>query len=158
MVCGDARICRSLPSCPAGALVARSKTFRDHVMLNKFILGASDEVLLPWCKRYQMMVAQVITIGPNSPAQPLHRDRDVWPQGLLGEAVEPQMATIWALTDFTRENGATRIVPSESETSNPVATPALTATRFQKPTLVRSITSMCPRMMKCATPRCPKVC
>jgi len=61
-----------------------------------------------------MMVAQVITIGPNSPAQPLHRDRGVWPNGLLGEDVEPQMATIWALSDFTRENGATRIVPSET--------------------------------------------
>lgn len=80
-------------------------------MLNKFILGGADEVLLPHCKRYQFMVAQVITIGPGSPAQPFHRDRSAWGSDLLGEQVEPQFASIWALSDFTKENGATRIVP-----------------------------------------------
>ncbi|KAI9034617.1 hypothetical protein DFJ74DRAFT_763202 [Hyaloraphidium curvatum] len=94
-----------------GALVARSKTFRENVMLNPFLIGASEKVLLPWCERFQFMVAQVIKIGPGSPGQPLHRDRAAWGRNYLGEDVEPQMATIWALSDFTRENGATRIVP-----------------------------------------------
>ena len=40
----------------------------------------------------------------------LHRDRGVW-GSTLTRAVETQFSTIWALTDFTHENGATRIVP-----------------------------------------------
>lgn len=30
---------------------------------------------------------------------------------MLGEIVEPQMASVWALSDFTKEIGATRVVP-----------------------------------------------
>lgn len=61
-----------------GALAARSPTFNKHVLLNPFFLAAADETLLPWTKRYQVMATQVIRIGPGSPAQPWHRDREAW--------------------------------------------------------------------------------
>jgi ectoine hydroxylase-related dioxygenase (phytanoyl-CoA dioxygenase family) len=40
----------------------------------------------------------------------LHRDRLAWGK-YLPPSIEPQFNTIWALTDFTQENGATCCVP-----------------------------------------------
>ena len=45
---------------------------------------------------------------PGEVAQVMHRDRLSW-QYLKG--IEPQLNTIWAISDFTIENGATRVVP-----------------------------------------------
>jgi len=39
----------------------------------------------------------------------IHRDRWAW--GTYLQGVEPQCNTIWALTDFTAANGATRVAP-----------------------------------------------
>jgi ectoine hydroxylase-related dioxygenase (phytanoyl-CoA dioxygenase family) len=50
-----------------------------------------------------------IVIGPGETAQPIHADDQVMP------LPKPHLATVcnsmWALTDFTEANGATRIVP-----------------------------------------------
>src|SRR5580698_9116431 len=92
-----------------GALVARSPACRDLVM-HPTILGACDTFLLPACDRYQLHLTQVIRIRPGQPRQPLHRDRLAW-GGYLQASIEPQFNTIWALTDFTEENGATQVVP-----------------------------------------------
>lgn len=91
-----------------GALVARSQKCRDMVMSDK-IREAADAFLLPNCQRYQLHLTQVIRLKPGQPAQPIHRDRWAWGKYLQG--VEPQLNTIWAMTDFTKENGATQVVP-----------------------------------------------
>lgn len=91
-----------------GALVARSPKSRDLVS-HPTILALCDGFLLPYCKRYQLHLTQVIRICPGQPAQLLHRDRQAWGEHLKG--VEPQLNTIWAMTDFTRENGATQVAP-----------------------------------------------
>jgi ectoine hydroxylase-related dioxygenase (phytanoyl-CoA dioxygenase family) len=50
-----------------------------------------------------------IAIGPGEVAQPIHADDQVMP------LAKPHVATVcnsmWALTDFTEANGATRVVP-----------------------------------------------
>ena len=50
-----------------------------------------------------------IAIGPGETAQPIHADDQVMP------LAKPHVATtansMWALTDFTEANGATRIIP-----------------------------------------------
>jgi ectoine hydroxylase-related dioxygenase (phytanoyl-CoA dioxygenase family) len=40
----------------------------------------------------------------------LHRDRGVW-GGYIPRKIETQLSTVWAITDFTKENGATQLVP-----------------------------------------------
>ena len=40
----------------------------------------------------------------------MHRDRGIW-GGYLPRKIEPLIGTIWAMTEFTRENGATQVVP-----------------------------------------------
>ncbi len=95
-----------------GALIARSPACCELVMQDT-ILGVCDEFLLPNCKRYQLHLAQVIRIMPGQQKQLLHRDRLAWGEYLQG--VEPQLNTLWALTDFTKENGATQVVPGSAE-------------------------------------------
>jgi len=91
-----------------GALVARSPLTRPLVM-DPRILALCDAVLKPNCHRYQLHLAQVIRIMPGQAAQAIHRDRWAWGRQMPG--IEPQVNTIWALTDFTAANGATQVVP-----------------------------------------------
>lgn len=91
-----------------GALVARSPATRELIM-HPSILGSARAFLAPFCERIQLHLSQVIRICPGEEAQTIHRDRWAWGTHLAH--VEPQFNTIWALTEFTRENGATRVVP-----------------------------------------------
>jgi ectoine hydroxylase-related dioxygenase (phytanoyl-CoA dioxygenase family) len=92
-----------------GALVARSPRARDLVMHPK-IIELANEFLGPFTNKIQLHLTQTIKIGPGQGKQPLHRDRLAW-GGYIPRSIEPQFNTIWALTDFTPDNGATRVVP-----------------------------------------------
>jgi hypothetical protein len=91
-----------------GALVARCATVGPLVM-DPRILALCDAVLKPNCHRYQLHLAQLIRIMPGQAAQAIHRDRWAWGRQMPG--IEPQVNTIWALTDFTAANGATQVIP-----------------------------------------------
>lgn len=95
-----------------GALVARSPACRDLVM-NKTVVAAAETFLKPFCERIQLHLTQLIRIRPGQPKQPIHRDRWAW--GTYLKDVEPQFNTIWAITDFTKENGATQVCPGSLE-------------------------------------------
>ena len=92
-----------------GALVARSPTCRDLIM-HPSILSSAQQFLNPWTEKIILHLTQTICIHPGSKQQPLHRDRLAWGNH-IPQSIEPQFNTIWALTDFTAENGATRCVP-----------------------------------------------
>lgn len=91
-----------------GALVARSEKSREMIM-HPAILESARTFLAPFCERIQLHLSQVIRIRPGQTAQPVHRDRWAW--GTHLSHIEPQFNTIWALTDFRKENGATQVVP-----------------------------------------------
>lgn len=91
-----------------GALVARSPACRKLVM-NKMVTEAANLFLKPFCERIQLHLTQIIRIKPGQPKQSIHRDRWAW--GVHLKSVEPQFNTIWAITDFTKENGATQVCP-----------------------------------------------
>ncbi|QLC26189.1 phytanoyl-CoA dioxygenase family protein [Parasphingopyxis algicola] len=95
-----------------GALVARSAACRELVM-HPAITGACEQFLLPFCDRFQLHLTQLIRIRDGQTAQPLHRDRLAW-GGYLQRIIEPQLNTIWAVTDFTFENGATQVAPGSN--------------------------------------------
>ena len=92
-----------------GALVARSKASRELVM-HPTITDLAQGFLEPYTDKIQLHLTQIINIQPGQGAQPRHRDRLAW-GGYVPAQIEPQFNTIWALTDFTEENGATRVVP-----------------------------------------------
>lgn len=92
-----------------GALIARSAACRE-LALHPLVDGAAAQYLAPWCESHQLHFTQAVSIGRGEGEQMLHRDRGVWGT-TLNRSVETQFSTIWALTEFTRANGATQFVP-----------------------------------------------
>jgi len=78
----------------------------DTLIAHPRVLALLDRVLLP---NYLLSQCQVINILPGEQAQALHYDELFYrvprPRKALGAA------TIWAIDDFTADNGATVIVP-----------------------------------------------
>ena len=72
------------------------------------MLAVADAVLKPHCEVYQVGSTTAIEILPGEAAQVLHADDTCYPSHLL--PFEAQISALWALDDFTEENGATRIV------------------------------------------------
>ena len=73
------------------------------------VIAVANEILLPHCAIYRIGSMTAIDILPGESAQALHRDDSIYPIEIAG--LEFQIGVMWALNDFTVENGATRIVP-----------------------------------------------
>ena len=108
-----------------GALVARSKTAREAVM-HPAVLAAAKGFLGRHAENFQLNLTQIMRLLPGQPAQALHRDRYLWSRSLPRE-VEPMLNGMWALTDFSEQNGATRVIPGSQHWSwDRAGTPAET--------------------------------
>jgi ectoine hydroxylase-related dioxygenase (phytanoyl-CoA dioxygenase family) len=86
-------------------LLARGPLF-EAIPVEPEVLSIVDGVLSPEC-----LVSSLssIVICPGEPAQPIHADDQAMP---LGKPHVPTVCnTMWALTDFSEENGATRVIP-----------------------------------------------
>ena len=92
-----------------GALMARSSECRV-LALDPKINEVSKRFLEPHSDGYQLHFTSAIDIAPGESEQILHRDRGVW-GGYIPRKIETQLSTVWAITDFTKENGATQVVP-----------------------------------------------
>ena len=90
-------------------LAARSRAFVDHALLNPVFTAVTDELLLANGADYWLNTGQVMAVGPGEPAQYLHRDENNWPEAVAADR-EITVSCLFALSDFTRENGATVIV------------------------------------------------
>ena len=95
-----------------GGLIARSETFRDIVQ-HPLVLATARGVLAH-SATIQLHLTQVIGIGPGEPAQQIHRDQWAFDFFPFPKNYEVQCNTIWAMTDFTEANGATRIIPKSN--------------------------------------------
>jgi ectoine hydroxylase-related dioxygenase (phytanoyl-CoA dioxygenase family) len=96
-------------------LLARGPRF-EAIPVHPKVLPIVEGVLGPGC-----LVSSLssIAIHPDEVAQPIHADDQVLP------LAKPHVATVcnsmWALTDFSEENGATRIIPgSQKRDHSPV--------------------------------------
>jgi ectoine hydroxylase-related dioxygenase (phytanoyl-CoA dioxygenase family) len=69
--------------------------------------------------RFQLNLTELISVEPQAQATPqeLHRDKGAW-EFPFPVGYDVQCATIWALTDFTEENGATRIIPGSHKVAD----------------------------------------
>jgi hypothetical protein len=68
-----------------------------------------DEFLLRSCRAYQLNLTQAIQIGPGEPQQLIHADDLMFSFEHPGR--EAMINCMWAVDDFTEENGATLLVP-----------------------------------------------
>ncbi|HKY95763.1 MAG TPA: phytanoyl-CoA dioxygenase family protein [Kiloniellales bacterium] len=73
------------------------------------VLATADRFLLKNCLNYQFGSLTGIEILPGEGNQRLHRDQNCYWKRF--EGLEMQVSALWALDDFTLENGATRVVP-----------------------------------------------
>lgn len=92
-----------------GGLIARSQTARELVE-HPTVLGGVRE-LLRHARNFQLHLTQVIAIGPGETAQAIHRDQWAFDFFPFPRGYEVQCNTLWAMTDFSEENGATRVIP-----------------------------------------------
>ena len=106
----------------AGALAGRS--WSSHGMItHPTVLGATQDFLGERATVVQLNLTQLISIYPGEKAQFLHRDEGCWDFfDHFPIDFHTEVSTIWAMDDFTDENGATRVIPgSHADTRLPHA-------------------------------------
>jgi hypothetical protein len=92
-----------------GGLIARSPTARDLVT-HPTVTGAVGSAL-GHATTFQLHLTQIISIEPGQGPQPVHRDQWAFDFFSFPSGYEVTCNTIWAMTDFTEANGATRVIP-----------------------------------------------
>ena len=95
-----------------GGLIARSPTCRELAM-HPLVVDAV-RATLHRATSIQLHLTQLIAIGPGEPAQAIHRDQWAFDFFPFPRGYEVQCNTIWAMTDFTDANGATRVIPGSN--------------------------------------------
>jgi ectoine hydroxylase-related dioxygenase (phytanoyl-CoA dioxygenase family) len=100
-----------------GGLLTRAPSSVELVG-HPLVLDVVDRTLWPKKTTFQLHLTQSIAIGPGSPAQQLHRDHWCFDFFPFPRDVDVEVSTIWALTDFTEERGATRVVPDSHRTAD----------------------------------------
>lgn len=92
------------------ALVARSETV-GRLVLNDRTIELCDRFLTPNSEfGYQLHVTAALDVGPGARAQVLHREHDAF---TFFPHPRPNLivASMWAVTDFRKDNGGTILVP-----------------------------------------------
>lgn len=94
-------------------LITISPTFREQIITDELMLDLAERMLTRWSDSVWMSTAQLIEIGPGNARQPLHRDHGNYPvfRPLGAAGPEVMINFLIAFTDFTEENGATRVIP-----------------------------------------------
>ena len=112
------RLERDLGIEPAGNSFEGTQTWRiynllahgdlyQRIPIHEVVLRVVEGVLDPGCLISSL---SSIAIGPGETAQPIHADDQLIP---IPKPHPPTVCnTMWAITDFTEANGATRLVPA----------------------------------------------
>lgn len=91
-----------------GGLLSKAPSVQ-HMALEPRILAIAEALLRPNCDCIQLNLTQAARIHPGERAQAPHRDEEMWPADKQGR--EWLLNVMWAVSDFTEENGATRLWP-----------------------------------------------
>jgi len=90
------------------ALFAKSE-MTQKMAVHPLVVKTVGHILSPNCDYFQINLTQGIRINPKEAAQILHPDSALFP--ISHKPFEFQVNAMWAYSDFTRDNGATVIVP-----------------------------------------------
>ena len=93
-------------------LAARTPAICD-VLTAPDLVRLADAVLLENCRNYRVQVLSLFQVWKGGKLQPLHRDVGVYEPYVMREpgGKEILLSFIVAVSDFSADNGATRIVP-----------------------------------------------
>lgn len=89
-----------------GGLLSKSPSVRDLVM-DPYILAIAEALLKPNCDCIQLNLTQAVRVHGQERPQAPHRDEEMWPWPTGGR--HWLLNVMWAVSDFTEENGATRL-------------------------------------------------
>ena len=89
-------------------LIAKSPTSRT-LLLHPLVMEIVERLLGEHCYNVQLHSTMAIRIHAGETAQTLHRDDNVFPFRHPGPP--SAINVIWAIEDFTTDNGGTRVVP-----------------------------------------------
>ncbi len=78
--------------------------------INDTVLKVMDHFLLPHCSDYQLNLSQLISIGAGERQQIIHADDPMYPFD-HDNNMQVMLNVMWAIDDFTNDNGATLIAP-----------------------------------------------
>ena len=93
------------------ALLARSESVTDELVAHPVTQQVCDRFLLPTSEfGYQLHVTAALEVGPGAREQILHREEDSF---TFFDSPRPNLivASMWAMSDFCADNGATLLVP-----------------------------------------------
>ena len=93
------------------ALIARSPSVTDRLLMHPISTAICDTHLTPNAEfGYQVHVTAGLEVGPGARAQVLHREEDSF---TFFQLPRPNIivASMWAMSEFRADNGATLIVP-----------------------------------------------
>jgi ectoine hydroxylase-related dioxygenase (phytanoyl-CoA dioxygenase family) len=102
-----------------GSLIERCPASRDLVM-HPTVVGTIRH-FLGHATAQQLHLTQLISVGPGETKQKPHRDQMAFDFFEFPANYHVQCNTMWALTDFTADNGATHIHPGTSTKDNAAA-------------------------------------
>ena len=94
---------------------ASRKSEKARELLQHELVLGTVKGLLEGATSFHVLLTQVIAIGPGESLQPLHRDQWAFDFFPFPPGYEVQCNTLWAMTDFTEENGATRVIPGSNK-------------------------------------------
>ncbi len=91
------------------AILARAPSSQT-MALDPLVADLCQHHLGDNCERYQLHVSAALEVGPGAREQILHREEDPFE---FFEPPRPNMivATMWAVSEFTADNGGTLLVP-----------------------------------------------
>ena len=96
----------------ANAILGEQRLSGDAVQINGKAGTGKKGFRYPW----QLHLTQIIDVGPGAgtEAMPhhlkLHRANGMWIHDFQNARLDPQVEVMWALSDFTEQNGATHVV------------------------------------------------
>ncbi len=96
----------------ANAILGEQRLCGDAVQINGRSGKGEKGFRYPW----QLHLTQIIDVGPGAgtEAMPhhlkLHRANGMWIHDFQDARLDPQVEVMWALTDFSADNGATHVV------------------------------------------------
>lgn len=100
----------------------------EALVLDPRVTNAVQAALGRWCDFPELNLTQGLEVHPGAPAQIPHADQSMWPWAPKG-VMELCVNIFWPLTDFTDENGGTRIWPDSHhrprDPAQPLAEPEI---------------------------------
>ena len=111
----DSILLPEFPMADSAPVKSRAQTIDkvDYETLRRQRMTGPDPVYGPNCHHYRVNVGGALQVWGGGTAQPLHREMGIYSPYVQFDPSWPEciLAVNWAGSDFTRDNGATQIVP-----------------------------------------------